>query len=73
MTGMNHFAHLVLARPTVASTVGNLLGDFARGVDTDSLPPRVRAGLLDRAVELVFKRDMKRRMAALVKEALSID
>ena len=29
--------------------------------------------LLDRAVELVFKRDMKRRMAALVKEALSID
>ena len=52
MTGMNHFAHLVLARPTVASTVGNLLGDFARGVDTDSLPPRVRAGLLNhRAVD----------------------
>lgn len=42
---MNHFAHLVLARPTVESTVGNLLGDFARGVDLQNLPPGVRAGL----------------------------
>jgi len=42
---MNHFAHLVLAQPTLESTVGNLLGDFARGVDTDALPPAVRAGL----------------------------
>ena len=42
---MNHFAHLVLARPTVESTVGNLLGDFARGVDLDALPAAVRAGL----------------------------
>ena len=47
MIGMNHFAHLVLARPTVESTVGNLLGDFARGVDADRLPPPVRAGLLN--------------------------
>ncbi|MDJ0777039.1 MAG: ACP phosphodiesterase [Gammaproteobacteria bacterium] len=42
---MNHFAHLVLARPTVESTVGNLLGDFARGVDIEALTPAVRAGL----------------------------
>jgi acyl carrier protein phosphodiesterase len=49
---MNHFAHLVLAQPTVESTVGNLLGDFARGVDADSLPAPVRAGLFNhRAVD----------------------
>ncbi len=49
---MNHFAHLVLSRPTVESTVGNLLGDFARGVDTRSLPAPVRAGLVNhRAVD----------------------
>ncbi len=29
---MNYFAHLTLARPTVPSKVGNLLGDFMRGV-----------------------------------------
>lgn len=49
---MNHFAHLVLSRPTVESTVGNLLGDFARGVDPQSLPAPVHAGLLNhRAVD----------------------
>ena len=49
---MNHFAHLVLARPTVESTVGNLLGDFARGVAVDALPPPIHAGLLNhRAVD----------------------
>ena len=42
---MNHFAHLVLSQPTLESTVGNLLGDFARGVDAELLPPAVRAGL----------------------------
>lgn len=42
---MNHFAHLVLAQPTIESTVGNLLGDFARGVKRHSLSPAVRAGL----------------------------
>ena len=52
IAGMNHFAHLVLAQPTVESTVGNLLGDFARGVDAEALPPPVRAGLLNhRAVD----------------------
>lgn len=44
---MNHFAHLFLARPTVESRVGNLLGDFARGLDVDSLAAPVRAGLIN--------------------------
>ena len=44
---MNHFAHLVLAQPTVESTVGNLLGDFARGVNVDALPAPVRDGLIN--------------------------
>jgi len=42
---MNHFAHLVLSQPTLESTVGNLLGDFARGLDQDSLSQAVMAGL----------------------------
>ena len=42
---MNHFAHLVLSQPTIESTVGNLLGDFARGLDQSELSPAVLAGL----------------------------
>jgi acyl carrier protein phosphodiesterase len=41
---MNHFAHLVLAQATVESTVGNLLGDFAQGLDQQQLPPGIMAG-----------------------------
>jgi len=49
---MNYFAHLVLSQPTVESTVGNLLGDFARGVDLSALEPAVLAGLKNhRAVD----------------------
>lgn len=49
---MNHFAHLVLSQPTLESTVGNLLGDFARGLDQHSLPQAVLAGLRNhRAVD----------------------
>lgn len=49
---MNHFAHLVLSQPTVESAVGNLLGDFARGIDQQALGPGVYAGLLNhRAVD----------------------
>lgn len=49
---MNHFAHLVLAQATVESTVGNLLGDFARGLDQQQLTPGIMAGLLNhRAVD----------------------
>ena len=42
---MNYLAHLALARPTPASKVGNLLGDFMRGVREDALPAPVRQGL----------------------------
>ncbi|MCP4429378.1 MAG: DUF479 domain-containing protein [Gammaproteobacteria bacterium] len=42
---MNHFAHLVLSQPTVESTVGNLLGDFARGVNRKDLAHSINAGL----------------------------
>lgn len=42
---MNHFAHCVLAQPNADSIIGNLLGDFARGISPDSLTPAVRAGL----------------------------
>ena len=49
---MNHFAHLVLSQPTIESTVGNLLGDFARGLDQSALSPAVLAGLKNhRAVD----------------------
>ncbi|MCZ6724297.1 MAG: ACP phosphodiesterase [Gammaproteobacteria bacterium] len=49
---MNYFAHLVLSQPTVESTVGNLLGDFARGIDQSTLSPAVLAGLKNhRAVD----------------------
>lgn len=49
---MNHFAHLVLAQATVESTVGNLLGDFARGLNQQQLSPGVQAGLQNhRAVD----------------------
>ena len=49
---MNYFAHLVLSQPTIESTVGNLLGDFAKGVDKKQLNPAVTRGLLNhRAVD----------------------
>ena len=49
---MNYFAHLVLSQPTVESAVGNLLGDFARGIDQAALDPAVLAGLKNhRAVD----------------------
>lgn len=49
---MNHFAHLVLAQPTTASAVGNLLGDFMRGVEAGDLSPAVQRGLQNhRAVD----------------------
>lgn len=61
---MNHFAHLVLAQPTVESTVGNLLGDFARGVEIHSLSPPILAGLKNhRAVDCFT--DAHSRVAAL--------
>ncbi len=42
---MNYLAHLRLAAPTDESRLGNLLGDFARGLDLESLPPAVKDGV----------------------------
>ena len=42
---MNYFAHLCLAQDTPESLVGNLLGDFMRGVDPRALPLPVYRGL----------------------------
>jgi acyl carrier protein phosphodiesterase len=49
---LNYLAHLLLSDPHPESLVGNLMGDFARGVDLACLSPRVRAG-----VELHFRVD----------------
>lgn len=49
---MNYLAHASLAQPTAASLVGNLLGDFCKGVDLTSMPAAVLAGLANhRAVD----------------------
>ena len=54
---MNYFAHLTLARPSVESKVGNLLGDFMRGVREEALPDPVRCGLANhRLVDRVTDR-----------------
>lgn len=42
---MNHLAHLFLAPNSPQARVGSLLGDFARGVVPENLPPQVRTGL----------------------------
>lgn len=42
---MNHLAHLFLAPDSELHRVGSLLGDFARGLDSGSLPPAIHEGL----------------------------
>lgn len=42
---MNHLAHLFLAPDTELHRVGSLLGDFARGLDSQALPISLREGL----------------------------
>lgn len=42
---MNHLAHLFLAPDSAEARVGSLLGDFAHGLDTNTLPASVLAGL----------------------------
>ncbi|MBL8898285.1 MAG: DUF479 domain-containing protein [Planctomycetes bacterium] len=42
---MNWLAHLYLAEDTPHAWIGNLVGDFARGLDPETLHPLVRSGL----------------------------
>jgi acyl carrier protein phosphodiesterase len=42
---LNYLAHLRLAPAAPLLRLGNLLGDFVRGVDVSSLPPAVREGI----------------------------
>jgi acyl carrier protein phosphodiesterase len=42
---MNFLAHLVLAEATPESRLGNLMGDFCQGIDLNSLPVAVQAGI----------------------------
>ena len=49
---MNYLAHLALAQPNHHSLVGNLLGDFCKGIPLNSLPATILAGLANhRAVD----------------------
>ncbi|WP_414827850.1 ACP phosphodiesterase [Alteromonas sp. H39] len=71
---MNYFAHLYLAQPTNDSFMGNLLGDFRKGEDTNLYSPAVQAGvqnhlLVDRLTDnhpavrsgrALFSRDTRR-------------
>lgn len=43
---MNHLAHLLLAAPTTESLIGNLSGDFVKGVLGDRFPPGIRDGIV---------------------------
>lgn len=49
---MNYLAHIALSQPNSYSLVGNLLGDFCKGVQIERLPPAVCQGLANhRAVD----------------------
>lgn len=49
---MNYLAHTALAQPNHYSLVGNLLGDFCKGIALDALPQPILAGLANhRAVD----------------------
>src|SRR5687768_16570526 len=43
---MNHLAHLFLAGSSAESLIGNLAGDFVKGVLGDRFTPAVRAGIM---------------------------
>ena len=42
---MNHLAHLFLAAPGAESLIGNLSGDFVKGVLGERFTPGIRAGI----------------------------
>ena len=49
---MNYLAHLFFAHPSTASMHGNLMGDFAQGLDIRTLPPAVQQGIANhRAID----------------------
>ncbi|MCT6699242.1 ACP phosphodiesterase [Rheinheimera sp. 4Y26] len=49
---MNYLAHLYFADNNTESRIGNLLGDFCRGVDLTALSPATKAGLMQhRAID----------------------
>jgi acyl carrier protein phosphodiesterase len=49
---VNYLAHAALAQPQPPSLVGNLLGDFCKGVAIETLPMAIQAGLANhRAVD----------------------
>lgn len=49
---MNHLAHVVLAEPTPASRLGNLIADYLRPMEVAALPPAIRLGVAQhRAVD----------------------
>jgi len=43
---VNHLAHLVLAEPTPASRLGNLIADYLRPMEMATLPAEVRRGVM---------------------------
>lgn len=49
---MNYLAHMLLADDTAESLLGNLAGDFVRGVDVSTMPAGMQRGVeLHRAVD----------------------
>ncbi|MGZ7081297.1 MAG: ACP phosphodiesterase, partial [Thermoanaerobaculia bacterium] len=43
---MNYLAHLFLAGDSAESMIGNLAGDFVKGVLHDRFPPAITAGIV---------------------------
>ncbi|NQV49622.1 MAG: DUF479 domain-containing protein [Candidatus Marinimicrobia bacterium] len=43
---MNYLAHLLLSPNDELSRLGNIMGDFMRGIDPETLPPEVWSGIL---------------------------
>lgn len=49
---MNYLAHMLLSDGTPESLLGNLAGDFVRGIDVSTMTPAMQAGVqLHRAVD----------------------
>jgi len=57
---MNYLAHLFFAKDNTDSRIGNLLGDFCRGMDVKSLPDAVQQGLRQhRAIDVFTDRSVE--------------